>query len=163
MKSNIVKFIASCGYAGYIPFASGTFGTMTGVVAVWLVHRFVDINSWDGKFWYLAVTLAFIAVSIPVSTLAEKAFGKKDASQIVIDEAVSFFLTMFWLPFTWKYVLIGFILNRAFDIVKLEPAEFCQRRFPGGYGVVCDDLVAGIQSHIVLRLIILLTGKFLLS
>ncbi len=163
MKDHIVKFLATCGYAGYAPVASGTFGTMVGVLLLWLVHLVFDVSTWQGRWWYLAITVVFIIISIPVSTLGEQVFGKKDAGEIVIDEAVSFFLTMFWLPFNWKIVCIGFVLNRIFDIIKIEPASFCQRRFPRGYGVVFDDLVAGVQSHIVLRLIILLTGKFLLS
>lgn len=163
MNDKITAFLASCGYVGYIPFASGTFGTMVGVAAVWLLHLFIDIDTATGKVVYLAVTVVLTVVAIPISSRAEIIFNKKDSGKIVIDEMASFFVTMFWMPMNWKFMLIGFFLNRAFDVVKIEPASFCQRRFPRGYGVVLDDIVAGIQSHIVLRLIILLTGKFLLS
>ena len=158
MKDFFVKVFASCGFVGHIPFASGTFGTVVGVLMVYLTGYFVDISTVNGKVVYALITVLLIAFSIPVSTAGEKVYQKKDSSKIVIDEAVSFFVTMMWLPLYPKLVILGFLLNRAFDIVKIPPASTCQRKLPAGYGVVLDDIVSGIQSNIALRVIIFLTG-----
>lgn len=158
MKNFFVKFFASCGFVGHIPFASGTFGTMVGVLMVYVTGYFIDINTVNGKTVYAVITLLFIAVSIPISTAGEIVYKKKDSSKIVIDEAVSFFVTMFWLPLYPKLVILGFLLNRVLDIVKISPARNCQNRLPAGYGVVLDDIVSAVQSNILLRLIIFLTG-----
>ena len=158
MKDFFVKFFASCGFVGHIPFASGTFGTMVGVLMVYVTGYFIDVSVVNGKILYALITLVLIAFSIPISTAGEIVYRKKDSSKIVIDEAVSFFVTMMWLPLYPKLVLLGFLLNRVLDIVKIPPASTCQKKLPAGYGVVLDDIVSGVQSHIVLRVIIFLTG-----
>lgn len=163
MKRFLIKFLASCGFVGHIPFASGTFGTMIGVLLVWGVYMILDISTREGRLVYAVITILLIAISIPVSTAAERIYGKKDAKQIVIDEAVSFFLTLFWLPLNPKIALIGFILNRGLDIIKPQPARYAQKYFPAGYGVVLDDIISSIYSNIILRLIIFLTGNFFFS
>ncbi|RJP58899.1 MAG: phosphatidylglycerophosphatase A [Candidatus Auribacter fodinae] len=161
IKNFIVKFLASCGFVGHIPIASGTFGTMIGIGLVWILHQFIDITQFEGKIWYAAITILLIIASIPVSTAAEKLYNEKDPSEVVIDEAVSFFVTVFWLPLSPLTVIAGFFLNRIFDIIKIEPARWCQNNLPSGRGVVLDDIVAGVYSHICLRLIIFLTvGSF---
>ena len=163
MKRFLVSFLASCGFVGHIPFASGTFGTIPGIALVWLTYQAVDISAWNGRIIYAFITIALILVAIPISTYAERIYNKKDASQIVIDEAVSFFITMFWLPFTIKIIAVGFVLNRIADIIKPQPARICQERLPRGYGVVLDDMVSAVYSNIALRLIIFLTGNFFFS
>jgi phosphatidylglycerophosphatase A len=83
-------------------------------------------------------------------------FGEKDTSYIVIDEMVGFQWTMFLVAPTVLHVFIGFILFRLFDILKIFPAGYFQRELPGGYGVVIDDVVAGMYANIAF----LLTIKF---
>jgi phosphatidylglycerophosphatase A len=85
-------------------------------------------------------------------------FGEKDASCIVIDEMVGFQWAMFLIAPTVLHVFIGFILFRLFDILKIFPAGYCHKRLPGGYGVVIDDVVAGMYANIVLLLIIKFWG-----
>jgi len=85
-------------------------------------------------------------------------FGEKDTSLIVIDEMVGFQWTMFLVAPTVLHVFIGFILFRLFDILKIFPASYFHRRLPGGYGVVIDDVVAGMYANIALLLIIKFWG-----
>lgn len=158
MKDFFVKLWVSCCFTGYIPIASGTFGTIFGIGMVWITHRFIDISTQPGKVWYAVLTLVLLLVSIPLSTQAEKLFHEKDSSKIVMDEAVSFFVTVFWLPLTPVTIIAGFFLNRFFDIVKIQPARWCQDKLPTGSGVMLDDIIAGIYSYICLRLIIFLTS-----
>lgn len=72
----------------------------------------------------------------------------------MIDEIAGFQWAMFLIAPTVVHVLLGFILFRFFDIVKIFPAGLYQRRLPGGWGVVGDDFVAGIYTNAVLLLLI---------
>jgi len=85
-------------------------------------------------------------------------FGEKDTSIIVIDEMVGFQWSMFLVAPTVLHVFIGFLLFRLLDILKIFPAGYFHRRLPGGYGVVIDDVVAGMYANIALLLIIKFWG-----
>jgi phosphatidylglycerophosphatase A len=102
--------------------------------------------------------VAFTSLACYVSNKAERMFGEKDTSLIVIDEMVGFQWTMFLVAPTVLHVFIGFILFRLFDIFKIFPAGYFQRRLPGGYGVVIDDVVAGMYANIAFLLIIKFWG-----
>jgi len=102
------------------------------------------------------VALSFLAVYI--SQEAEKIFNKKDASQIVIDEIVGVQFTMFLVTPTVLHILAGFIFFRFFDIFKPFPVRLCEKRLPGGYGVVGDDIAAGIYGNIILLLLVKFAG-----
>ena len=129
--------------SGFAPFAPGTAGT---VVAVPIYLIFSPLS----RPLYLISLLALTFLAVYVSQEAEKIFHKKDAPQIVIDEIVGFLWTMFCVSPTVRHVLLGFIFFRFFDIVKVFPARLCQDRLPGGYGIVLDDVVAGIYANMVL-------------
>jgi len=163
MNDFMIKIVSSCCFLGYIPFASGTFGTLAGVLMVWITYSVVNINFLQGKLIYLLICILLTALAIPISTRAEILYNKKDSSKIVIDEAVSFFITMFWLPFNIKIIIIGFVLNRILDIIKIEPAKLCQNKLRAGWGVVLDDTISAVYSNILLRTIIFLTGNFVFS
>jgi phosphatidylglycerophosphatase A len=79
---------------------------------------------------------------------------EKDSSKIIIDEAVSFLITMFLIPCSLKIIAIGFILNRFFDVTKIYPAKLMEKKCPGGLGIMLDDIVAGIYSNLSLRILI---------
>jgi phosphatidylglycerophosphatase A len=132
--------------SGYAPFAPGTAGT---VVAVPLYLVFSPL-SWP---LYLITTAAFTALAVLVSQEAEKLFGRKDAQCIVIDEVAGYLWTLFLVVPTIPHVLAAFVLFRFFDIVKIFPAGVIQR-LPGGYGVVADDVVAGLYANLTLGLMI---------
>jgi len=102
--------------------------------------------------------VAFSFLAVYVSQEAEKLFRKKDAPQIVIDEMAGFQFTMFLVTPTAWHILCGFLLFRFFDITKVFPARLCEERLPGGYGVVGDDIIAGIYANLSLTLLILVLG-----
>ena len=87
-----------------------------------------------------------------VSREAEKIFNEKDAPCIVIDEIVGFQFAMFLVSPTVLHIFLGFLLFRFFDIAKPFPIRLCERKLSGGYGVVGDDIVAGIYANIFLLL-----------
>jgi phosphatidylglycerophosphatase A len=102
---------------------------------------------------YAVVCVGLTATGIWVSGEAERLLGRKDASPIVIDEIAGIFVTYFAVPVTFLPLLIGFIAFRLADIVKPLPQL---ERLPGGWGVMLDDLFAGLLAQGCLRLLLLL-------
>lgn len=107
----------------------------------------------------LAVAIGFSAVCVWAGDGAETHFGKKDPGSVTADETAGMAITLLWLPVSvngangwWDAgVLLGaFLLFRVFDILKLFPAGRLQR-VPGGWGILLDDLVAGVQAWVVLH------------
>jgi len=146
LRERFVKVMATGLGSGYAPFAPGTAGT---VVAVPLYLIFSPL-SWP---LYLITIAAFSALAVLVSQEAEKLFGRKDAQCIVIDEIAGYLWTLFLVVPTISHVLAAFVLFRFFDIVKIFPTGASQR-LPGGYGVVADDVVAGLYANLTLGLMI---------
>ena len=142
-----IKITATGFGSGFMPRAPGTSGTLVGVLVYLVFAQF----HWS---LYLLSVVALSFLAIYVSQEAEKLFDKKDASQIVIDEIVGFQFTMFLVTPTVVHIAIGFILFRLFDIIKPFPIRLCERRLPGGYGVVGDDIIAGIYGNIVVLLLV---------
>ena len=138
-------FLATGAYVGRIPFASGTFGSLVGLPIVYLLSL-VD--------WRLAaiLTAVLILFSVRVADLAEKQLKAKDPGCIVIDEIAGMCVAMLAIPLTLTTGIAGFFLFRIFDIIKPPPARQMETILNGGWGVVMDDVVAGIMANIVLRI-----------
>jgi len=134
-------------YTGYFPFASATFSTLTFGIATYLLLSNLSPYS------YAALTLVLFFLAVWLSDKSEEIFKKKDCSYIVIDELVGFLITMFLLPFSWIYLVMGFFFFRFFDIIKPPPANFFNNRKKGGLDVVLDDVIAGIYSNVALQLL----------
>lgn len=142
-KTFFIPFLASGFGVGLIPFAPGTFGSL------WSVALFYLLRS--SPFLILFAVLLFLTIiAIPISTLAEEVWSKKDASAIVIDEICGQFLVYLFVPYTFLNLILGFVLFRFFDVLKLFPANWAQDNLSKGLGVVGDDMVAGLQAGIVL-------------
>lgn len=146
MKKHIIMFFATGAYSGYSPFAPGTAGTIVAIPVAYMIHRV-------GPILGIQALLLLIAVSIYFSDEAARILGKKDPGMIVIDEIAGFCVAAFALPFTFVNIIIAFILFRIFDILKPPPVHLAEA-FPGGTGIVMDDLVAGLYALIIAQLII---------
>ena len=134
--------LAAWGPCGYAPIAPGTFGTLGAIPLWWALSHL----SWP---LYLSATVAITALGIFAAGRAGKYWKVVDASQIVIDEVAGYLVTMFLMPADWRFALCGFVLFRFFDVVKIWPASY----FDGvksGFGVVMDDVAAGVFGWIVL-------------
>jgi phosphatidylglycerophosphatase A len=131
---------------GYSPVAPGTLGTL---VAILIYYFLSNIPSPIHEI----TLVGFFFVSVWVSENGERLFRKKDDQRIVIDEIIGFLITMLWVPKTVRFVVTGFFLFRFFDILKPFPIRRFEKVFKGGFGVVLDDVVAGVYANIVLRLI----------
>lgn len=143
MKRFILLLATGFG-AGYSPIAPGTLGTL---LAVPIYYFLSEMSS----PLYELTLITFFFLSSWVSGQAQQYFGKMDDQRIVIDEMMGFFFTMFWVPKTPLFILLGFILFRFFDIVKPPPIRLLER-VRGGYGVVLDDVLAGVYANLLLHL-----------
>jgi phosphatidylglycerophosphatase A len=145
MKRFVILF-ATWGGAGFSPVASGTVGTLA-AIPLYLVLARLSLPL------YIMTLVPFFFFSSWVSGLAEEIFQEKDSGKIVIDEVVGFLVTMTGIAVSWKMVVAGFFLFRFFDIVKIEPARYFDRHLKNGYGVVLDDVAAGVYACLVLQVL----------
>ncbi|NVN98532.1 MAG: phosphatidylglycerophosphatase A [Geobacteraceae bacterium] len=143
----IVKLLATWGGSGYSPFASGTVGTLAAIpFYIWLARLSLPM--------YLLTLVAFFFLACWVSGEAEVLFNEKDSGKIVIDEVVGYLVTMIAIPYDWRYMVAGFFLFRLFDIVKPPPARWFDQKVKNGYGVVLDDVAAGLYAWLCLLVIV---------
>jgi phosphatidylglycerophosphatase A len=145
MNRFILLLATGCG-VGYSPIAPGTLGTL---IAIPVYYFLSEIPS----PLYEITLVGFFFLSVWISENAEIFFRKKDDPRIVIDEMMGFLITMLWVPRTILSVVMGFILFRFFDILKPFPIRRLEKRWKGGFGVVLDDVVAGVYTNIILQII----------
>lgn len=129
---------------GFIPFAPGTFGTMLAVAIYWFGLKLLPQST------YAVTAITFVFLAVWISNIASERLKEKDPQKVVIDEIAGFFVTMAFQPTDISYLVGGFILFRLFDIVKPFPAKYLEERLRGGWGIVMDDVVAGLYANIAL-------------
>jgi phosphatidylglycerophosphatase A len=139
----LVRVLASGLGTGFSPLAPGTAGSLLAALLYWLIA----IRSW---WLYLSVLVVGMFLGVYVSGQAELLWGH-DAGRIVIDEVVGMWVTMAFLPRSFLLLASGFFLFRGLDIWKPFPIRRSQR-FPGGWGVMTDDLIAGVYANLLLQL-----------
>jgi phosphatidylglycerophosphatase A len=140
----LILFWATGFGVGYSPLAPGTLGTL---IAIPVYYFLTNIPSPI----YEITLIGFFFLSVWISENAEMFFGRRDDPRIVIDEVMGFLITMLWLPKTLLFIIVGFILFRFFDILKPFPIRRVDKRLKGGFGVVLDDVIAGVYSNIILH------------
>jgi phosphatidylglycerophosphatase A len=150
-RDRAVIFLATGLLIGNVPFAPGTFGSIIGLPLAFLLSRLNILLS-------VSFILLFVFFAIAVASAAEKILSQKDPARIVIDEIAGLMVTFAGLPFNLKTAIAGFIIFRAFDILKPFPIRTLERKVPGGGGVVLDDVLAGIYANLILRLAFYITG-----
>jgi len=144
IKKNLIIFIATGCYVGKIPFAPGTFGTIFGLIFCYLLSL---IHLKSGVIISICIFLPLVAW---ISSKGEKILKTKDPGEIVIDEIAGIIITLALLPFNTKIVLSGFLLFRLFDILKPFPIKKVEIMFSGGWGILLDDVIAGIYARLIL-------------
>lgn len=146
----LILFLASGGYVGYIPVASGTWGTLLALPLFWMFAPWRTLS----VALYLLTFVAAVALAVWVAGAAEVLLREHDSHAIVIDEIVGYLAATLFMPATWEHTVIAFVIFRFLDVVKPFPAGWIDRRLPGGAGVVLDDVVAGLYANIATRLLI---------
>lgn len=139
--------VATGGFLGFFPFAPGTVGSLASSMFLW---AFAGIPLWA----HILLTIALFAAGVWACDKAGHILHKVDASPIVIDEIVGVLVTMIGIPLTEYWLVCGFILFRIFDVVKLPPANYFDSKVKNGWGVMLDDVAAGVFSNIILRLML---------
>jgi phosphatidylglycerophosphatase A len=146
-KMNYFISLLATGFGvGYSPVAPGTLGTLLAIPVYYFLSAIPSPI-------YEITLIGFFFLSVWISENAEIFFGKKDDQRIVIDEMMGFLITMLWVPKTTHFIVIGFFLFRLFDILKPFPIRRLERGLKGGFGVVLDDVIAGVYANIILHLV----------
>ena len=163
MLKIFLELISSFCYIGYLK-ASGTFATFATIP---LVLGAIYLQNKTGFIYLIPLmTAAITVIAVPVSTYFEKIYGEKDPHRVVIDEVAGYFVTIMFFNFPNAYppltsenyvfysqfFILSFLLFRACDIFKPFPANVSQK-LPGGWGIVIDDIIAGIYANIILQVI----------
>ena len=154
ISSRAATLIASYFYVGFIPVIPGTFGSLA---AFTLYFALISLNQW--RLYVLGVTL-ICAIGVWAANRVEADSKIVDPSFVVIDEVAGQLITLFLIPFSWIYLLAGFLLFRAFDILKPFPARRAEE-LPGGWGIMLDDIFAGIYANLFLQLTVFVVEKYL--
>lgn len=145
--SNPWHFLAFGFGSGLAKFAPGTFGTLAAIPLYLLLVQL----PW---LWYGVITLLAFYIGIRICQVTSDDLKVHDFSGIVWDEFVGFWITMFLIPLDWKWVILGFILFRFFDIVKPWPIRELDQHVKGGFGIMIDDVLAGIYAWLCLFLVV---------
>jgi len=141
--SGIAIALGSVLGTGFIPIAPATFASLLSLLLVWVLPKSVIV--------YGATTVACFFLGIWLATQLEQRWGH-DARRITIDELVGMLVTFYLVPFGLVPALVGFLLFRFFDIVKLSFVRWFERR-PAGWGIVLDDVMAGVCANIVMQVL----------
>ncbi len=148
--------VASAGPAGHVPVAPGTAGSVVGV-ALWLLVRAAETPPLE-----IVMIVAVIGAGVWSATVTEQHYGREDPGVVVIDEVAGMLITCLWLPLGITGVIAAFLAFRFFDIVKWYPAGAAER-LPRGWGIMADDVVAGIYAYATVRVLIWLAPDMMLG
>jgi phosphatidylglycerophosphatase A len=137
--------------AGLAPRAPGTFGSLLALPVYLLLAPLAAPV-------YLAVVAALLLLGVWATARCERALGTHDHPGIVFDEIVGQLIALFLAPTHWASLLAGFALFRLFDIWKPGPIHWLNRRVPGGWGIMLDDVAAGVAAALCLHGLVFLHG-----
>ena len=146
IKLNLNKIFISVFGVGYIPFASGTFGSIAGLIIGYLIYL-INFN-----LILFIIPILFI-LGIKASDIYQNETGEKDSSIIVIDEVVGQLIAMLTVLDNLLLLFASFIIFRIYDILKPWPASYFDKKMKNGIGVMLDDVIAGIYALITISLI----------
>jgi len=148
MKTHWAWIVATFFGAGYGKPGPGTWGSVTALL-LWAAFAFTLHPSTLALI--LAITIA-IVLGVPAATIVERESGRTDPGFVVIDEVIGQWITLIACPADWHHGLIALVLFRLFDITKPFPIRRLER-LPGGWGIVFDDVGAGLYALVVASLI----------
>ncbi len=151
--------LSTAGGAGLSRWAPGTMGTLVALPIWWWLLAPLSLPI------YLLVLLLVVALgwwttdrTLRLVDLDPSDHEQADDGAIVIDEVAGVWLALLFAPQTWWVLVASFLLFRLFDIVKLWPVSWADQRLPGAWGIMADDLLAGVQAMGCLALLLWLMG-----
>ncbi|GGB33887.1 phosphatidylglycerophosphatase A [Oceanisphaera marina] len=146
--SNPLHLLALGFGSGLSPVMPGTMGTLAAIPLYWLIQGL-------SPAWYLLILLLGFIAGIWICNAATRAIGRHDHGAIVWDEIIGYGITMFAAPAGLGWMVVGFVLFRFFDIIKPWPISWFDRRVHGGFGIMLDDVIAGVFALACLQLLVL--------
>jgi len=138
------RWLATGFGTGYAPYAPGTAGTLL-AVPIYLAAASLPVA------YYLALVAGMYLLGVRACDQVARAAGARDPQFIVWDEVVGFLVAMTAAPTGWAWIAAGFVLFRAFDILKPWPVGWLDRHVGGGAGIMADDAAAGIYALVLLQ------------
>ncbi len=130
---------------GYLKPGPGTWGSVAAVF-LWAA---LSLSSHPGPRAQLVVLLVWIVLAIvpgvPAATIVEREYARTDPGFVVIDEVIGQWIALLGSPLDWRHGLIALVLFRLFDITKPFPVRQLER-LPGGWGIIFDDVAAGLYA-----------------
>jgi phosphatidylglycerophosphatase A len=141
------KIISTCFGIGYIQKGAGTLAALF-CCLLWYFFRGAE----SGILFQAALLIGLFFLGVLAGNVVEKEWGK-DSNRVVIDEVHGVLMALFLLPPDWPFVLAAFVLFRFFDIAKPLGIRKMEK-FRGGWGVMFDDLLAGIYSNVLLQIVV---------
>ncbi|HDS09269.1 MAG TPA: phosphatidylglycerophosphatase A [Firmicutes bacterium] len=158
MKDLFVKILSTFFFVGYNPVLPGTSTSFVNVIIIFILFKYLN-----NLYFFIIPTAAllFTVIGFPVSSAAEKIFGKKDPGKVTIDEAAGTYISYSFLRFEQMefpaLVFIGiFLIFRALDMAK-PWLIYSVQKLPGGSGIMMDDIIAGAAANILIRCIYLIS------
>ena len=142
---NPLVFLALGFGSGLAPRAPGTAGTLVALPLYYFMAQLPLLH-------YLMITAVLFIIGVWLCGYTASKLGVHDHPGIVFDEIVGYLITMIAVPFSWPMLLAGFVLFRFFDAVKPWPISWCDKNLHGGFGIMFDDVLAGLASLILLQL-----------
>jgi phosphatidylglycerophosphatase A len=143
-RNDLVMFLATGCFTGFLPRAPGTWGTFAAVPLVMLLHH-------GGATAQMLTASVFILAAAWISARAESLLGSRDPGVVVIDEMSGLVVSLLCIPLSPISLCSGFVAFRLFDIVKPPPIRGLEKRLQGGWGIVLDDVLAGIYANVSVR------------
>ena len=150
----LTNIFVSIFFIGYIKFASGTWGSLASIIIIFPIIKFTSLS--------FEILVGVFIILFFISNFFINYFSQitetYDSKYIVIDELLGIFIILIFYDFIFIYndfltLILIFVIFRTFDIVKIFPANIIDKKIKNGYGVILDDIVAGIYT--ILTLIIL--------
>ena len=136
--------LATVGPVGRLRPAPGTWGSLFGLVTGFGLARL-------SPGLLEVATLLVIVLGTIAANHHQNETGSKDASEVVIDEVAGQWIALLVIPIDWRWALAAFLLFRFFDITKIGPIGTVEK-WPGGAGVMADDVIAGVFAALCLWL-----------
>lgn len=142
------QFLASGFGSGLSPIAPGTMGTLMALPFWFFFANYLPL--WA----YILIIIASAIFGIMICQKASDELGVHDHGGIVWDEFVGLWITLLFAPVSWTSAILGFVIFRFFDVLKPWPIKVADQKVSGGFGIMIDDIIAGIFSLIVLQVIL---------
>jgi phosphatidylglycerophosphatase A len=146
---SLIKVISTFFYTGYFPLIPGTAGSIAGLGIYFLIKNNISV--------YCLTLAGLLILGFWSSGRQEQLMQKKDPSCVVIDEVCGMLLSLIFLPYNIKLVIIAFLIFRILDTLKPFPVGRLER-MKGGPGIMLDDIAAGIYTNIILQVVVIGTS-----